>query len=46
MTKILVGTSSWADHSLVESGLFYILSCGDEDTGRQTALLRQKVPDR
>ena len=23
MAKILVGTSSWADHSLVESGLFY-----------------------
>ena len=23
MSKILIGTSSWADHSLVESGLFY-----------------------
>lgn len=23
MTNILIGTSSWADHSLVESGLFY-----------------------
>ena len=23
MSQILIGTSSWADHSLVESGLFY-----------------------
>ncbi len=23
MSRILIGTSSWADHSLVESGLFY-----------------------